>query len=160
MSSGFPNWLGSANGVQLPNLVTFNGSTVNPVPVILINTNAVTAALPTTGTPAYTSTGITLPAGTYLITCEVYVTAPTGGTGWITTDNIGWSVGATTSPTDNVTQFVQPFYVVGASGTCNFNLVGLCIFSVPSTIRVVPTYSITNTNPKYAINGFTYQKVA
>ena len=155
-------WLGGSPPVNINNTnntAVVAGSTVNLVPVILINTNAVTASLPTTATAAYTST-VTLPAGTYMITCEVYVTAPTGSTGWIATDNIGWSVGATTGATDNVAQFVQPFYVVGAQGTCNFNLVGLCIFSVASTIRVVPTYNITNTNPKYAINGFTYQKVA
>ena len=156
-------WLGGSPALNqltvLSNTAVVAGVTVNLLPNILINTNASTTALPTTNTQAYTST-VTLPAGTYLITCEVYVTAPTGGTGWVASDNISWSIGATTGATDNVVQFVQPFYVVGAAGSWNVNLVGLCIFSAASTIRAVPTYNITNSGAKYAINSFTYQKVA
>lgn len=152
-------WLGASPAIIQTNNAIINGVSVNILPVLLINTNATTASLPTTNTAAYTSTD-TLTAGTYLITCEVYVTAPTGGTGWITTDTLGWSVGATTGATDNVVQAFLPFYMAGASGTANFNLVGLCIFSVSSTIRVYPSYTITNTGAKYAINSFTYQKVA
>jgi len=73
---------------------------------------------------------------------------------------VGWSVGATTGATDNVVQVVLPFYLVGTNGTANFNLAGLCIFSVASTLRVVPTYSITGGGVTYAINSLTYQKVA
>ena len=157
------DWLGGSPALNqltvLSNTAVVAGVTVNLMPVLLINTNASTASLPTTNTQAYTSTD-TLPAGTYLITCEVYVTAPTGGTGWIATDSLGWSVGATTGATDNVAQLFLPFYMAGASGTCNFNLVGLCIFSVVSTLRVYPTYTITNSGAKYAINSLTYQKVA
>ena len=156
-------WLGGSPALNqltvLSNTAVVAGVTVNLLPNILINTNASTTALPTTNTQAYTST-VTLPAGTYLITCEVYVTAPTGGTGWVASDNISWSIGATTGATDNVVQFVQPFYVVGAAGSWNVNLVGLCIFSAASTIRAVPTYNITNSGAKYAINSLTYQKVA
>jgi len=156
-------WLGGSPALNqltvLSNTATVAGVTVNLLPNILINTNASTASLPTTNTAAYTST-VTLPAGTYMITCEVYVTAPTGGTGWIATDNLGWSVGATTGATDNVVNSYLPYYYVGAGGTANFNLVGLCIFSVASTIRVFPTYTVTNTGAKYAINSLTYQKVA
>jgi len=152
-------WLGASPAVLQTNNAVVNGVSVNLLPVLLINTNASTTSLPNTNVQAYTSTD-TLPIGTYLITCEVYVTAPTGGTGWITTDALGWSVGATTGATDNVSQLFLPFYMAGAAGTANFNLVGLCIFSVASTIRVFPTYSITNTGAKYAINSFTYQKVA
>jgi hypothetical protein len=153
-----PYWLGQVpTAVNVTsNTATINNTTVNLIPVIVISTNSGTAALPTTATAAYTTTP-TLLAGTYMITCEVYVVKPTGG--WISTDNIGWSVGATTGATDNVTQFVQPFYLVGTTGTCNFNLVGLCIFSVESTLRVVPTYSITGGGVTYAINSLTYQKI-
>jgi hypothetical protein len=154
-------WLGGSPALNqltvLSNTAVVAGVTVNLLPNILISTNSTTAALPTSATAAYTSTA-TLPAGTYLITCEVYVVKPTSN--WIATDSLGWSVGATTSATDNVTQFVQPFYMAGATGTANFNLVGLCIFSVASTLRVVPTYSITNSGATYAINSLTYQKVA
>jgi hypothetical protein len=152
-------WLGASPAVLQTNNAVVNGVSVNLLPVLLINTNASTVVLPVTNTAAYTSTD-TLPIGTYLITCEVYVTPPTGGTGWIATDALGWSVGATTGATDNVSQLFLPFYMAGQSGYCNFNLVGLCIFSVASTIRVFPTYNITNTGAKYAINSFTYQKVA
>jgi len=155
----YQSWLGSTGLSLDSNNVTIAGVSVNLLPNILINTNASTASLPTTNTAAYTSS-VTLPAGTYMITCEIYTVAPTGSTGWIATDNIGWSIGATTGATDNVTQYAQPFYVVGATGTWNINVVGLCIFSAASTIRIVPTYNITNTNPKYAINSLTYQKVA
>ena len=154
-------WLGGSPALNQLNLESNTaivaGVVVNLLPNILISTNSTTAALPTTATAAYTSTA-TLPAGTYMITCEVYVVKPTGG--WISTDTLGWSVGATTSATDNVTQFVQPFYLVGTTGTCNFNLVGLCIFSVASTLRVVPTYSITGGGATYAVNSLTYQKVS
>ena len=152
-------WLGASPAVLQTNNAIINGVSVNLLPVLLINTNASTVVLPTTNTAAYTSTD-TLPIGTYLITCEVYVTAPTGGTGWITTDILGWSAGATTGATDNVSLSFLPYYMAGQSGTANFNLVGLCIFSQASTMRVYPTYSITNTGAKYAINSFTYQKVA
>jgi len=156
-------WLGGSPALNqltvLSNTAVVAGVTVNLLPVLLISTNSTTTTLPTTNTQAYTSTD-TLTAGTYLITCEIYVTAPTGGTGWIATDILGWSVGATTSPTDNVTQSFLPFYMAGASGTANFNLNGLCIFSVASTLRVYPTYTITNTGAKYAVNSLTYQKVA
>jgi len=154
-------WLGGSPALNqltvLSNTAVVAGVTVNLLPVILINTNASTASLPTTNTAAYTST-VTLPAGTYMITCEVYVVKPTGG--WISTDSVGWSVGATTGATDNVVQVVLPFYLVGTNGTANFNLAGLCIFSVASTLRVVPTYSITGGGVTYAINSLTYQKVA
>jgi len=152
------SWLGSTALSLDSNSAVISGVTVNLIPNILVSTNSGTLALPTTGTAAYTSSVI-LPVGTYLITSEVYVTAPSGGTGWITTDNIGWSIGATTGATDNVTQYAQPFYVVGAAGTLNVSLVGLCIFTAASTIRVVPTYNITNTGAKYAVNSFTYQKI-
>lgn len=155
-------WLGGSPALNQLNLESNTaivaGVSVNLLPVLLINTNATTAALPNTNVQAYTSTA-TLPIGTYLITCEVYVTSPTGGTGWVISDSLGWSVGATTGATDNVVQSIVPYYMVGAAGTANFNLVGLCIFSVASTIRVYPTYTITNTGAKYAINSFTYQKV-
>ena len=86
-------WLGASPAVLQTNNVVLNGVSVNLLPVLLINTNASTTSLPLTNVQAYTSTD-TLPIGTYLITCEVYVTAPTGGTGWIASDAIGWSVGA------------------------------------------------------------------
>jgi hypothetical protein len=153
------SWLGSTVLSLDSNNATIAGVAVNVIPNILVSTNSGTLALPTTGTAAYTSS-VTLPAGTYLITCEVYVTAPSGGSGWSFADNIGWSIGATTGATDNVTQYAQPFYLAGAGGTANFNLVGLCIFTAASTIRVVPTYNITNSGAKYAVNSFTYQKIA
>jgi hypothetical protein len=159
MAAVSPSWLGSTVLSLDSNNATIAGVAVNVIPNVLVSTNSGTTALPTTATAAYTSS-VTLPAGTYLITCEIYTVAPTGGTGWIATDNIGWSIGATTGSTDNVTQYAQPFYVVGASGTWNINLVGLCIFTAASTIRAVPTYNITNTGGKYAVNSFTYQKVA
>lgn len=159
MSNSLVNWLGTTALTLDSNTAIISGVTVNILPVILVSTNSGTTALPTTATAAYTSS-VTLAAGTYMIICEIYVTAPSGGSGWITTDNIGWSIGATTGATDNVTQYAQPFYVVGAAGTWNVSLVGLCIFSAASTIRAVPTYNITNTGAKYAVNSFTYQKLA
>ena len=159
MSKSLANWLGTTALTLDSNTAIISGVTVNLLPVILVSTNSGTTALPTTGTAAYTSS-VTLAAGTYMIISEIYVTAPSSGSGWTTTDNLGWSIGATIGATDNVTQYAQPFYVVGAAGTWNVSLVGLCIFSAASTIRVVPTYNITNTGAKYAVNSFTYQKLA
>ena len=159
MATVSPSWLGSTVLSLDSNNATIAGVAVNVIPNVLVSTNSGTTALPTTATAAYTSS-VTLPAGVYMITCEIYVTAPSGGTGWIAADNIGWSIGATTGATDLITQYAQPFYVVGAAGTWNINMVGLCTFSAASTIRAVPTYNITNTGAKYAVNSFTYMKVA
>lgn len=152
------NWLGSANQLVLDsNTATIAGVTVNVVPVSYQNPGTY-VALPTSGTDAYTSSA-TLVAGTYLITCEVYITKPTAG--WIANDYVSWGVQATTGSSDVVGLSCQPFYYTGNTlGTVALNIVGQAVFSAASTLSVKLVYSITNGGATCLVNGVTYQKVA
>jgi len=150
-------WLGASPAILQTNNAIINGVSVNIIPVSYQNPGTYTA-LPTSGTDAYTSTA-TLPAGTYLITCEVYITKPTSG--WIAPDYISLGVQATTGSSDVVGLSCQPFYTTGNTlGTVSLNLVGQAVFSVASTLSVKLVYSITNGGATCLVNGLTYQKVA
>ena len=154
-------WLGGSPALNqltvLSNTAVVAGVTVNLVPVSYQNPGTY-VALPTSGTAAYTSSA-TLPAGTYLVTAEVYITKPTSG--WIANDYISWAVQATTGSTDVVGLSCQPFYYTGNTlGTVSLNIVGQALFSVASTLSVKIVYSITNGGATCLVNGVTYQKVA
>ena len=151
----YPNWLGTA---PTSNNQVVNGVAVNIVPNILIDTGGVGYAfLPTTNTAAYTGTQ-TLQPGTYIIYCEIFTANPPAG--WIAADYVTWQVGGTTGTTDTLIVTNLPFYTVGASFTLVQNMTGLIKLGSATTLKITPTYSISNAGAKYVITSLAYQKIA
>jgi hypothetical protein len=151
----YPNWLGTA---PTSNTQVVNGVAVNIVPNIVIDTGGVGyAALPTTNTAAYTGTQ-TLQPGTYIIYCEIYTAPP--GSNWVAADYVTWQVGGTTGTSDTLIMTNLPFYTVGASFTLVQNMTGLIKLGSATTIKIQPTYSITNAGAQYVITSLAWQKIA
>ena len=146
-----PNWLGPAAGTQLPTFVSFNGNTVNPVPIVA-NAGEVSAS----GAGGTFFTTGTLAAGTYL----AGMTVGTSGT-FISTDyvllRIAQTAGASVTFPDQSMALVNN--IAGSTGTILTNMVGMLVLSVDTTIyyQVAAT---TSTSHTYTAEGMWFQKIA
>jgi hypothetical protein len=148
MTSGAPNWLGPANGVQFPTFVTYNGRTVNPV----ANVSTATTAITSFGTQNSFSNYYIVPvtAGTYLCGATVYVVA--NGTAWGSNDGCRFRiVDANADVVTGNTLYPEvdfrPYYmtvdgITNVQATVNNNMAG--IFVTSSNVNLCWQAAISN----------------
>jgi hypothetical protein len=165
MAATAPYWLGTTPTTSLTlatNTATIDNVTINPVPVILVNTNTATnTTLPTTGFPlTLNPASPTLAAGTYLASAEIVFSAP-GGAGWAATDWISLTIQGAVGG-DSIINRWQPFYVTGALYPLYFSVSGIISFTTDTTLQVKVTYNLAgNATPTtYSVFSVAYQKIA
>jgi hypothetical protein len=170
MSSGFPNWLGSANGVQLPNFVTYNGQTVNPI----MNVSTTSKTIASFGVQNSFSNYYIVPviAGTYFCGATVYGDA--NGTAWSANDGIRFRIidsnaDAASSALRIYPEIdVRPYYltvdgVANTAAVANNNVAG--IFTCSSNVNLCWQAAISNSGGvpathKVIIEAPFWQKIA
>ena len=143
-----PNWLGSAGGTVLPNLITVNGKFVNPV----ANVSTATTAISSWGTQNSFSNYYIVPvtAGTYLCGATVY--AQGNGTAWGTNDGCRFRVidsnaDAASGNTLYPEVDFRPYYLTAdgtgnVQATVNNNMAG--IFVTSSNVNLCWQGAISN----------------
>lgn len=160
------SWAGGIAGVSInsaSNNAIVSGTTVNIVPVVLINSyQALTPVIGGVQTyqTFYTSTDV-LPAGTYTIFSELVMGTNTSTQPWVLGEYFQWVIGGTTSSADEITLSANAYSLQTGQGYVYVNMNGIIVLTAPTTLRIRYFHQLTTiTNRTVDISSLTYQKIA